>query len=160
MHDTPRNVLEGAHATFARSFNGRTWDLLAKPDRTEEEDEEMLLAASASLYHWMSAGTAVHAQRGQWLLARVYGELGRPQDALRHAQRCLALTKDNPDGMEDFDRAYAQEALARAFALLGEEAAANEHRRSAEEAGKAIADEESRRIFMTDLAAGRWLPEA
>ncbi len=65
-------TLAQAHEKFAKSLNGKTWDLLGKEDRTREEDELMVLTASASLYHWLQIGTAVHAQRGEWLLAQVY----------------------------------------------------------------------------------------
>ncbi len=44
-------TLDQAHEKFAKSLNGKTWDLLGKEDRTREKDELMVLSASASLYH-------------------------------------------------------------------------------------------------------------
>ena len=53
-----------AQREFARITNNRGWDLIEKKDRTSIDDEEMLLAANTSLYHWLQIGTAVNAQRG------------------------------------------------------------------------------------------------
>ena len=74
-----------AQREFARITNNRVWDLIEKKDRTSIDDEEMLLAAHTSLYHWLQIGTAVNAQRGHWLLLRVYILLGLSQNAVEHA---------------------------------------------------------------------------
>ena len=70
---------------------------------------------------------------------------------MRHAQRCLKITET--EGYEDFDRAYAFEAMARAHAVNGDVDLANEWREKATEAGALIADAEDRTIFETDLAS-------
>ncbi len=61
---------------------------LENPDRTQAEDEEMLHAAHASLYHWLQVGTVLHHQRGLWMIARVHAVLGHAAEALRYASRC------------------------------------------------------------------------
>ena len=43
-----------------------TWTLLENPDRTKEQDDEMLNAAHASRYHWGEVGEAVNLSRGEW----------------------------------------------------------------------------------------------
>jgi hypothetical protein len=58
------------HLHFAKQYNGRIWELLDKPDRTSEENKMMLDYAHASLAHWHVAGTAIHHQRGEWMIAR------------------------------------------------------------------------------------------
>ena len=73
-----------------------------------------------------------------------------------HARRCQELTEAHPDRMEDFDRAYAQEALARAYAVSGQHDKARKHLRLAREAGQTIADEESKKFFAADLEDGNW----
>ena len=98
-------------------------------------------AAHASHYHWLKAGTAVHQQRSEWLISHVYAELGLAEEALRHAQRCLALTEAHRAEMEDFDRAYAYEAMARANALAGNTDEAAKFIELAETAGETIADQ-------------------
>ena len=44
-------TLDQAQEKFAKTLNGKTWELLGKSNRTSEEDDMMVLAASASLYH-------------------------------------------------------------------------------------------------------------
>jgi uncharacterized protein YndB with AHSA1/START domain len=142
------------HRAFARSLNGLVWRLLAKPSRSADEDARMVDAAHASQFHWREAG-GPPATRGEWLVSHVYAVLGRPEPALVHARRCLALAGAEP-GVADFDHAYAAEAMARALACAGEldQAAAWHSRATA--AGAAVADDEDRKIFTEDLATGPW----
>lgn len=156
MPDPETFTIEEAQRHFARSLNGRTWELLGLPKRSPEQGELMLLAAQASLYHWLQIGTAVHAQRGHWLVAHVYAVLEQAAPAMQHAQRCAALTAQHPAEMQDFDRAYALEALARAYALQGEIERARAYYGQAASAGEAIADAEDRQIFTSDLQSGKW----
>jgi hypothetical protein len=145
-----------AHRYFAIKFNGMTWDLLGKKQRTPEEDERMLYSAFASCRHWLEAGTGVHHQRGEWMISRVYAVLGLGEAAMRHAQRCLELTEQYADEMEDFDRAYAYEAMARANALAGSREEALRYIGLAEGAGQTIANEENKAIFLGDFSGGEW----
>ena len=145
-----------AHRHFATNFNGQVWSLLEKTDRIQADDELMLLSALASCRHWREVGTGVHHQRAEWMIARVYSELGVGEAALRHARRCQELTEQHADLLEDFDQAYAYEALARASTVAGNQAEALKYLGLAEEAGQAIADEESKKLFVGDLNGGDW----
>ena len=145
-----------AERFFAIKHNNLTWELLEKAQRTPVEDGLMVHAAHSSCMHWLQAGTPAHHQRGEWLLARVYSELGYPKAALRHARLCLELTETHIDMMQDFDRAYAYEALARASALAGDMQAATDNYKLAQQAGDEIANEEDKKIFMGDLKSGDW----
>jgi tetratricopeptide (TPR) repeat protein len=156
MSATERYTLEEAQIEFAKRTNGQVWKLLEKTDRTPAEDEEMECAAFASLYHWLQAGTQVHHQRGEWLIAHVYTILGEAESALKHANRCLELTEAYKNQMEDFDIAYAYEGMARANALSGNIEAAEKFLGLAESAGEEISDAESKKIFMGDLNSGAW----
>jgi hypothetical protein len=145
-----------AHRHFAIRFNGMTWDLLDRADRTKEEDERMLYSAFASCRHWLEAGTGVHHQRGEWMIARVYSVLGLGEAAVRHANRCLDLTEEHAGEMEDFDKAFAYEAVARANAIAGNRGEALKYIELAEKAGEAIADEQDKEIFLGDFNGGDW----
>jgi hypothetical protein len=145
-----------AHRHFAIRFNGMTWDLLDRADRTKEEDERMLYSAFASCRHWLEAGTGVHHQRGEWMIARVYSVLGLGEAAVRHANRCLELTEEHAGEMEDFDKAFAYEAVARANAIAGNRGEALKYIELAEKAGEAIADEQDKEIFLGDFNGGDW----
>ena len=145
-----------AQVHFAKQFNGKTWDLLDKRDRSLEENELLADYAHTSLAHWRVAGTGVHLQRGVWMLARVYTVLGNTQLAIQHAKRCLELTEEHKDLLSDFDFAFAYECMARAQALAGNQTEAQKFVAMADEAGSAIADEEDRDIFQTDFNGGEW----
>jgi hypothetical protein len=149
-------TLEDAQLHFAKSLNRTVWELLERPWRSRAEDEMMVHAAHASCYHWLQIGTGLQHQRGEWLIAHVYTELGIVDAALRHAARCLEITKEFPDQMRDFDRAYGYEAVARANALAGNQKGAQEYLRLAEEAAQAIRNSDDRKNFFGDFNGGNW----
>ncbi len=156
MSGNEEKDLKSVHRDFAIQTNGETWNLLGKTPRSMEEDFLLVHCAHASLYHWLHAGTGVHQQRGTWLLSHVYAQLGLGEMALRYAQECMRLTEQHSEEMADFDQAYAQECLARAFAVLGDLDNAAEYRSRAQAAGELISGEEDRKIFMGDLNGGNW----
>ncbi|MFQ6605771.1 MAG: hypothetical protein ACE5D8_09505 [Fidelibacterota bacterium] len=112
---TTTYTLEEAQGVLARKLNQRVWELLDKVGRRPEENEEMIQAAHASLYHWSQIGTVLNVQRGQWLLSRVYAVLGVPAAVRHYAEACWTLTER--EGFTGFDYAYACEAMARAWAV-------------------------------------------
>jgi hypothetical protein len=156
MSTEPAYTEAEAHRHFAYECNQHVWKLVAKADRTHDEDAEMVDAAHASLFHWRYAGTGVHQQRGEWLISHVYALLGMGDNALHHAGRCLALTAAHQAEMEDFDVAYAYLGMARAHAILSHREDAQKYLALAEAAGKSIADDEDREIFTNDLVGGNW----
>jgi uncharacterized protein YndB with AHSA1/START domain len=138
------------HREWGRRANQRVWALLGDGKPADEgAAREVVDAAHASQWHWSHAGGPLEAQRGEWLLSHVYAVIGDAPAALRHAQRCLAITE--AEGYEDFDRAYAFEAMARAHAVSGDTDLASHWRERATEAGSLIADDEDRKIFEGDL---------
>lgn len=145
-----------AQLHFAKQFNGKTWELLNKQERTKNENELLVDYAHASLAHWRVAGTGVNLQRGVWMLARVYTVLGNSQLAMQNAKRCLELTEQHKDLLSDFDFGFAYECMARAQALAGNQTEAQKHIAMANKAGAAIKDEEDRQIFFDDFNGGEW----
>ena len=139
------------HREWGRRANQRVWELLGEGKPAAETIDELVHAVHASQWHWAHGGGALEAQRGEWLLSHVYAVLGDAPAALRHAQRCLEITE--AEGYQDFDHAYALEAMARAYAVSGESANASTWHARAVEAGALIADAEDRKIFESDLAS-------
>jgi DNA-binding transcriptional MerR regulator len=129
-----------------------TWTLLETPNRTPEQDDEMIHAAHASRYHWGEIGDTVNRSRGEWQVSRVYATLGRAEPAIFHARRCVEINEANEDGREDWELGSAYEAMARACAIAGDEAGRDEWRAKAQVEVSKIADEEDRRILEQDLA--------
>ena len=121
------------------------------PDRSPEQDDELIHAAHASRYHWGEIGTLANLGRGEWQISRVYATLGRPEPALHHARRCLAYIESGV-GTEEWDLPFAYEALARAHAVAGEAFESRRFEQLAREAGAQITDLESRDMLVADLA--------
>jgi len=137
------------HRKFAVScFNG-TWDLIEKTNRTPDEDTTMIHMAHASRYHWGQIGTPLNFARGDWQISRVYAILGQGENALKYAKSCIHLCLDHDLG--DFDLAFAYEAAARAFAVLGDTDMTREHLAYAKKAGEAIAEEDDQKYFFGEL---------
>ncbi len=137
------------HRQLGVDLFNHTWTLLEREGRSADEDDEMLGAAHASRYHWSKASTeAKHQARGEWQLARVYAVLGRGEPAVHHAERCLAWC-DRGD-VEDWDVAFAHEALSRAHRVAGNHEEAERHKALARGKGDAIVDPEDRAHFDED----------
>lgn len=132
--------------------NNAVYGLLDRDDRTADDDARMIHTAHASAYHWGVAGGPEHVARAEYLLGRVYAFLGRAEPARYHAQRCL----DGCDaaGLQDFDRAFAHESMARALACAGDLEGAARHVAAAR--ATPVADPEDKAICDADLVAGPW----
>jgi hypothetical protein len=126
--------------------------LLELEERTPEENDRMLHAAHASRYHWGEVGRGVNRVRGDWQLSRVYATLGRAEPALFHARRCIELCAGHEAELEEFDRPYAHEALARAHALAGDAADARRHAELARKLGEEMVGDDDRELLFRDLA--------
>jgi hypothetical protein len=142
------------HKRFAVTLNNLVWQLLEKKDRTEEDNKTMTYAAFASCYHWSIIGEPINQQRGEWMLSHVFAILNKPVPALHHAQLCMQYTESMK--LQDFDLAYAYEAMARAYAAAGDESEAKKYIALAQEAGEKIKGEEDKKIFMADFEKHPW----
>ena len=137
------------HKHFAVNCFNQTWDLIEKQDRSQEETDQMIHAAHTSRYHWEFVGEAVNLARGEWLISRVYAILNRVEPCLYHADRCLKITLNND--LQDFDLAFAYEAMARACNLAGDEVETAKYVALAKDAGADIADDNDREYFFSEL---------
>ena len=137
------------HRKFAVEMFNLTWGLLDNKDRTAEDNDRMIHAAHASRFHWGEIGTWLEFERGEWQVSRVYSVLKRSEPALYHARRCLEICKKN--NIEDFDIAFAYEAMARAHAIAGDKAEKGKYLKLAKEAGDKIKKKEDREYFFSEL---------
>ena len=140
------------HRTLAITANNSTWEFIDIPDseRTSEATEEMLRRAYAAAYHWARAEgrTRQNDARAEWLLSRVWRAAGNGELALHYAQRCLAITEDL--ALQDFDLAYAYDAVARGLAMTGRRDEAATWWQRAMEVD--IANDGDRRQLMADIS--------
>ena len=138
------------HRAQAVEANNSLWDLFDKPDRTDDENEDMIRRAYAAAYHWQRArgATPENAARAHYMISKALLLSGQPELALHSADRCLAVCSAN--ALTDFDLAYAQEARARALRALGDTVEAAAAWIAA--TSVPIADPEDRRILEADFA--------
>jgi len=138
-----------AHRHFSAECFNQTWPLIDKLDRTEADDEAMILSATASLWHWMQRAdcTDRNLSIGHWQVSRVYALLGKGENAMRHAKRSLALAT----GSSPFYVGYGHEAVARAAAVLADSATCQGHLKLALVCLKDVADASERAALENDL---------
>ena len=120
-------VIEGAeeqvalwHRRFAVEMFNRSWDLLETPDRSPDENAEMLAAAFGSAWHWAQVGTAENIALGDHQISKVASHAGQPALALHYARRALEAIEIGRFG--DWQAAAAYEGMARACAAAGDTA--------------------------------------
>ncbi len=129
-------------------FN-KTWDYIDKPNRTPEENLEMIHCAHTSRYLWGQVGTPLHFERGEWLISKVYYLIGCGERALVHAKACHDICIQNNIG--DFDITFAYECLANAFKLLGNQEECDQYKKAAYDSLDGIAEKEDRDYAKSEL---------
>jgi hypothetical protein len=143
---------------FGVELNNEVWDLIDNglSERSPQaEREHALYAAYASAYHWRQCGTVANHGRGEHLVASAAVAIGLLDVAARHARRYAELIAEHPSAFQDWDRAFAAEALARVASRAGDPDAGR-LRAEAEAATAAVADPEDRNIVVARLAAAPW----
>ncbi len=153
MSDTPPPE---SNRYYAVEYNNLVWELLVRENRSPEEDEMMIHGAHASYLHWLTAGTELNRQRGAWLLARVYAELSNGTMARKFADQCYDLTQAHADVMEEFDKPYALEAMARSHAIAGEYEDAKLFYEQLKLAIETIENPNDKELVQSDVHSGNW----
>jgi hypothetical protein len=140
-----------AHKFFSADCFNNTWGLIDKADRTPQEDEQMLLLAMSSLWHWTQREdhTQTNLSVGFWQVSRVHAVLGHADEARRYG--LLALEAAQRGEADAFTFGYAYEALARAEAVASDTAKTAEYLAKAKEAAEKVTDEESKTWLLDDL---------
>jgi hypothetical protein len=106
------------HRRFAVDLFNRSWDLLEQPERSADDDAEMLAAAFGSSWHWRQIGSAENIALGDHQIAKVASHVGQPALALHYARRALEAMEIGHFG--DWQIAAAYEGMARACAAAGD----------------------------------------
>ena len=134
------------HRQLGVDLFNEVWRLM----KSREDDDRMIHAAHASRFHWGEAPECKpeNLARGEWQVSRAYTVVGLAEPALRHALRCLDICEAN--GIEDWDIAYAYEAVARAYKTAGKEPEAQAYKQVAAEVP--IAEQDDREQLERDLA--------
>lgn len=125
-----------------------TWRLLDLGERDADQSAAMVQCATASLWHWRRVGAPTQWAIGEWQCSRVQAVLGDGSAALAHAQRALDICET--ERVDDFVPASAHEALARAYAVLGDMDAARHERNLAYRIAVDL-DDDDRDVLEHDL---------
>ncbi|HWR65604.1 MAG TPA: hypothetical protein VN364_05755 [Bellilinea sp.] len=150
MSQTPDlSTPEAAHRHFSVYCFNLTWDLLDKTDRTSEDDEAMVQACLASLWHWSQRSDCTDQNKsiGAWQAARVYAVLKLPEIARRYGKMALEFARHAPP----FYQAYAYEALARSEAIAGNHALAQQYLEQSRVLTQQVEEVEERTLTLEDL---------
>jgi len=109
-----------SHKELAASCFNKVWDLLEKEERSSEENEQMVHLCHSSFWHWTQVEdhTPQNVSIGYWQLSRVYAVVGRGEEALHYAKRCISVSLEAD--LPPFFIAYAYEAEARAYKVIGQ----------------------------------------
>lgn len=139
------------HRFFSADCFNRAWTYIEKADRSADDDQAMLLLASASLWHWTQRAdcTDLNLSIGHWQLSRVLALLHRAEEAMQHALKSLEYAKN----AKPFFKASAHEAAARAAKVMNDQARLQEHLRAARTLAEAVEDAEEAGMLKSDLAA-------
>lgn len=142
-------MADDQHRTYAKQFFNRSWELLDLPNRTAEQEEEMLSAAFASRLHWGKAGGPREWIMGDWQISHMASHLGMGPLAKRFAER--ALERVQAEGIQDWLLASCYEGVARAAAACGDVQRRNEAAWRAREVLETVTDAEDRALIEQQL---------
>ena len=82
------------HRKFAVDLFNRTWDLIEKRHRSEDDDLDILTSALASLHHWRQVGEPKNLSVSDWQVSPASS--ARPSERRRPllaAERCASRRK-------------------------------------------------------------------
>ncbi|MCH7762611.1 MAG: hypothetical protein IIB95_02570 [Candidatus Marinimicrobia bacterium] len=137
------------HKHFSIHCFNKAWELIDKTDRSEEETEEMVHYAMASLFHWSKREdcTERHKSIGCRQVSRCYALAGDLDQAERYGKLCLEFSENE----EPFYLGYAHETLARVHALNGNTKEKGKHLNIARSLSETIKDKEEKELLLADL---------
>ena len=125
--------------------NNRAWALAAER-RTPDQDNEMLSAAEAALFHWSEVGTELHISRAKLLVAEAHALTGHGTTALAYAEEVSTYFEDVD--APDWEAAYVDTILAHAAKVAGDDKLYAETYPRAQALIEAISDPEDKAIVM------------
>ena len=149
MEDIIPFDLTAAHKYFSAENFNKTWELIEKSERTDEENLAMLHNAIASLWHW-SQREDVSAKKlsvGYWQVSRVYNLIQHPSLARTYGLQSLKYAAS----LDPFYKACAYETLARAEMQSGNRVIMLEYLNKARSLARQVTDDEDNQLLLHDL---------
>ena len=151
MMEKPNFDLDAAHRHFSVACFNQAWELLDKPDRTAEEDEQIVRLSLASHWHWTQREDCepTNISVSYWQTSRIYAVLEQGENAKRYAQKCLEVSQG--EDISSFYLGYAYEAKARAEQVVGNREEMEKYLEKARRVAETIADPEEKQWLEDDL---------
>jgi len=124
---TDEQVLQEPHRTFSVSAHNQALDIFYSDNPSEQQTQSLIELAHVAHWHWMQRDdkSAQNVSVALWVLSRAYAANGFGKLALSYAENSLKTIK-NEDLLPSF-YGYCNEALARAYLLLGDKNKAEKH---------------------------------
>ncbi len=143
------NDWQAAHKHFSTGCFSNTWKLIEKPNRSSEDDLEMVQVAMTSLWHWRQRKdvTPTNLAIGYWQVSYVYSLIGQPALALKYALLC----KDVSEKLEPFFLGEAYQALAGAEKASGNNGSMEEYLTIARRILNNLTDPEEKEALERDI---------
>jgi hypothetical protein len=136
--------------TLAAANYNECWRLLELPERSEDDDVELLTSAFASRRLWREVGGTEQAIVAEWMVSRALSATGHGALAVTFARRAVSASQDPSSA--DWLVASCVEGLARAQFAAGDVSEARASRARAAVLVAAIVDPEDRDIIAEQLA--------
>ena len=149
MADTTPFDIPAAHKYFSAENFNKTWELIEKNERTDEENLAMLHTAIASLWHW-SQREDVSAKKlsvGYWQVSRVCNFIKQPDLARIYGLQSLKYAAS----LDPFYKAFAYETLARAEMQSDNRVIMLEYLNKARHLAQQVTDDEDKQLLLRDL---------
>jgi ATP/maltotriose-dependent transcriptional regulator MalT len=134
---------------LAAQANNRAWTLAEKPQRTAQENEEMLSAAHAAWFFWRIVGDARNHAHADQLLAHVLALRGDAAQAVPYADRAYAFFTRSESA--PWELAFAHAVAANVAASSGRSEAHRQHLAEAERMTAGLAEAGDRDILNATL---------
>lgn len=145
------DALGKAHRHFSAGNFNAAWDLIDLPGRSPAQNDDLLLTAMASLWHWTRREDCGprHRSIGWWQCSRAAVLAGHAALALHCGERCLSEAA--LDGGAPFYVGFGHEAVARAAAAAGDGPRRDEHLALARRQAALVEDAGERGMLEADL---------
>ena len=140
---------QAAHKYFSTECFNNAWELIEKPNRSSEDDLEMVQVAVTSLWHWRQRKdvTPTKLSIGYWQVSYGYSLAGQPLLAMKYALMC----KDLSEKLEPFYLGEAYQALAGAEKAAGNGEMMEEYITKARQILDKLTDPEEKEALERDI---------
>ena len=148
---SPEFDFQKIHKYFSTNCFNRAWDLIDLPERSADQESELLALAFASHWHWTQREdySPAKASISNWQISRVFALIGDGPMAVRFGERALNVLKDPNES--PFLTAYAYEAQARGLAVSGNHDTARLMLEQGSSYAAQIESDENRSLVAADL---------